>query len=131
MWKCPKCRREFAKRGQGHSCTVYPLANHFKNKEHAKTLYDELLGKLSKKAGKIKVESLPCCIHLVSSYTFGCVYALRSGIRIHFSLQRKMESPRVREYAKVASKRFMHSVDVKGKKEIDAELLGWLKEASG
>jgi len=131
MWKCPKCRREFAKKGQTHSCTVYPLAKHFKNKEFAKTLYDELLHRLEKKAGKIKVESLPCCIHFVSSYSFGAAYALKDGIRIHFSLRRKIESPRIREYAKIASSRFMYGVDIKGKSEIDSELLGWLKEAYG
>ena len=131
MWKCPKCKREFAKKGQSHSCTVYPLANHFKNKEFAKALYDDLLEKLTKKAGKIKVESLPCCIHFVSSYSFGAAYALRDGIRVHFSLRRKIGSTRISKYAKVASNRFMYSVDIKEKSEIDSELIGWLKEAYG
>ena len=131
MWKCPKCKREFAKKGQQHSCTVYPLAKHFKNKEFAKTLYDKLLGKLAKTAGPIKIESLPCCIHFVSSYSFGAAYALKDGIRVHFSLRRKIESPRISKYAKVASNRFMYRIGIKEKSEIDSELLGWLKEASG
>lgn len=129
MWKCPKCKREFGKKGQTHSCTVYSLSEHFKNKSFAKTLYDELLGKLTKKVGVIKVESLPCCIHFVSNYTFGAVYALKDRIRIHFTLHREMKSPRISRYARIAANRFAYSVDIMEKSEIDAELIMWLKEA--
>jgi len=131
MWKCPKCKREFAKKGQQHSCTVYPLAKHFKNKEFAKALYDELLDKLEKKAGRIKIESLPCCVHFVSSYSFGAAYALKDGIRVHFSLRRKIASPRISRSAQIAANRFQYGIDIKEKSEIDSELLGWLKEACG
>ena len=64
LWKCPRCKREFAKENQTHSCRVYPLEEHFKNKDYAKSVFEYLKGKIEKEVGKLKIESLPCCIRL-------------------------------------------------------------------
>jgi hypothetical protein len=130
MWKCPRCSREFAKKGQQHSCTVYPLENHFKGRmDVARPLFDELKLRIEHDIGPFKVESLPCCIHLVSTYTFAAVYALRDRIRIHFTLGYKLNSSRIDKFSQMSTKRYLYSIDIKSNGEMDRELMNWLKQA--
>ena len=133
LWKCGKCGREFEKKNQQHSCTCYPLERHFKGKEKvAKPLYDRLKANIERSIGPVKVESLPCCIHFVvahSAYTFAAVYALRDRIRIHFGSGHEIRSPRIDKSAKTSASKYMLSIDISGEREIDGELMSWMKEA--
>ncbi|MBU1149018.1 hypothetical protein KKI23_02910 [Patescibacteria group bacterium] len=129
-WQCPKCKREFAKKNQMHSCVVFPVQEHFIGKtEIARPLYNELLKKIRKEIGPIKIESLPCCIHLVSHYTFMCVYALKDRIRIHFAHDKKITSKRIDKAAQLPGSKYMSSLDIYSKKEINKELITWLKDS--
>jgi hypothetical protein len=130
MWKCEVCKREFLRKNQAHSCVYYPLENHFKNKEKvAKPLFDELIKAIEKNIGPVKIESLPCCIHLVGSYSFGGVWALKDKIKIDFRTNFKIEDPRVLKELKISPTRYMYHLEIKDKTDIDAKLLGWLKIA--
>jgi len=130
LWKCPKCGRKFEKVKQQHSCAVYPVAKHLKGKKLATELYDELKLKIKKTAGPFYVESLPCCIHFVTAaFTFSAVYAMKDGLRLHFGLDHKISSKRIRRYSQIAASRYMYELDIKDKNEMDKELLAWLKEA--
>lgn len=82
MWKCPECKREFLKTNQTHSCVVYSIENHFKGKEDiGKPIFYQLVKKIEKNIGPLKIESLPCCIHLVGSYTFCGVWIGKDKIK--------------------------------------------------
>ena len=129
-WKCPKCHREFEKKNQTHSCTYYPLEKHFEGKkEVAKPLYNALKKKIKQDVGPLKIESLPCCIHLLSDHTFGAVFAFKNKIRIHFTLDHKIKNKRIDRWSQPPKNRYMYSVEFKEAKEIDKELLSWLKIA--
>lgn len=127
MWSCPKCNRFFVKENQSHSCVVYPLINHFKNKPFGEKLFNELLKKLKKI--KFKIDSVPCCIHLVKSSTFCAVWIRKDNIKIDFRLDREVKSDRFLKVVKMSSSRFLYYLDVKDKKEIDKELLSWINES--
>lgn len=129
LWKCPKCNREFAKTNQTHSCKIYPLEKHFINKDYAKELFDYLISEINKKIGIIKIESLPCCIHLVSSYTFSGVWALKDRIRIDFRLDHKIETKKNYKMIRMSANRYLYYLDIIKQKEIDNDLLCWIKEA--
>jgi hypothetical protein len=32
LWRCPKCKREFVKRSQSHSCALASVDSHFASK---------------------------------------------------------------------------------------------------
>ena len=131
-WKCPKCKREFAKRNQGHSCTSYPVEKHFKNKENMKLLYGALKEKVKKGVGPFKVESLPCCIHFVSSAaTFAGVFIMKGKIRVTFAVSREIKKSRVKDSTRMSTNRYLHAVEITKEKDIDKELLTWLREAYG
>lgn len=129
LWKCKKCKREFKKKNQTHSCVVYPIKNHFKNKELAKELFEYFKKEIQKNVGPLKIESLPCCIHLVSNYTFGAVWALKDKIRIDFRVDRKIESKKIWKMIQMSPGRFLYYFEIYNKKEIDKELLSYVKEA--
>lgn len=130
MWACPKCKREFLHNNQSHSCVVFPLENHFKNKEKiAKPLFDELILQIEKNIGPVKIESLPCCIHLVSSYSFSGVWALKDKIRIDFRIDEKIDDPRIFKEQKISANRYMYHLDITDKKDVDKKLIGWLDKA--
>ncbi len=127
LWTCPKCKRQFEKKNQAHSCVSYPLANHFKNKEYAKGLFGHLKQEITKKIGPVKIESLPCCIHLVSTYTFGGVWALRDRIRIDFRTDGKIKTKKLYKMIRMSPNRYLYYFDLKSKKDVDAKLLQWIK----
>ena len=129
-WKCPKCGREFAKKRQVHSCTVYPLERHFRGKEEiARPLYNKLIADIVRQIGPLKVESLPCCIRLVSNHTFAAIYALKTKIRIHFTLNCELKSNRIVKKTKMSANRYLHSIDIEKESAIDKEIISWLKQA--
>jgi len=130
LWTCPKCKRKFEKKNQVHSCNVYPLDKHFKGKEEvARPLYNNLKTKIKKNIGSFKVESLPCCIHFVSTLTFAAVFALKDKIRIHFTLDYELESSRIDKFTQMSTNRYLYSIDIEKEDEIDKELISWLKQA--
>ena len=129
LWKCPRCHREFAKTNQSHSCILYPLEKHFKNKEFAKNLFDDLVKKINKKVGPLKIESLPCCIHLVSNYTFGAVWAMRDKIRVDFRVDKKITTSKIYKVIRMSANRYLYYFDIKNPEDIDNKFLNWIKSA--
>lgn len=129
LWKCPKCKREFKNKNQSHSCVAFPIEKHLKGKELATELFEYLKKEIKKNIGPLKIESLPCCIHLVSNYTFGAVWALKDRIRIDFRLNHKIKSKNLWKEIQISKNRYLYYFDIKSKKEINKELVGWIKEA--
>jgi hypothetical protein len=130
MWKCPKCKREFLKNNQLHSCVIYPLVKHFEGKkEIARPLFDKLIQSIEKNIGPVKIESLPCCIHLVGGYTFSGVWATKDKINIDFRSDTDIEDPRIIKKLKISVNRIMYYMSLKSEKDIDKKLISWLKTA--
>ncbi len=129
LWQCPKCKREFKNKNQAHSCTNFPLEKHFENKPYAKELFLHLKREIEKHIGPLKIESPPCCIHFVGSYTFGGVWALKDKLRIDFRLDSEIKNKKIWKMVKMSPNRYLYFVEIKDKKEIDRELLGWIKKA--
>jgi len=126
MWKCPKCKREFFKNNQLHSCRFYPESEHFKNKETSKELYNKLLSVVKKRIGSFKIESLPCCIHIVddkTKITYFCVYALKEGLKLHISSSKILKSSKIGD-------KYKYEIFIRNEKDIDEELIHWLKESN-
>jgi hypothetical protein len=129
MWKCNSCHREFAKKNQSHSCKTYPLDEHFKNKENQRALFNAYIAYIRKNIGEFKIEALPCCIHLVSTYTFGAVWILKDKIRIDFMTPEKIASKRISRVEQPSANRYVHFIEIEKMEELNEELLNWLKQA--
>lgn len=129
MWTCPKCERTFEKTGQMHSCRKISLEEHFKNKEKAKEIFDYLFETVNQEIGKCKIISLPCCIHLFGNYDFLAALPKKDSLEIRFSLNRKLENPRVIQAVLVSAKQYKNCIEIYQKKEIDSDLIELISEA--
>ncbi len=129
MWTCPECGRIFSKTSQPHSCRKIAPEEHFKNKDKAKELFDVLVREIDTKIGKCRIISIPCCIHLFGSYDFLAALPKKDRLEIRFSLNRKLNTPRLKQAVPLSSKTFKNCLDLAAINEIDEELTGWLSEA--
>jgi hypothetical protein len=129
MWICTKCERIFERANQPHSCNKVPLDEHFKNKDTEQNLFNTLVKQINEKVGECKIISLPCCIHLFGKYEFLAVLPKRDKLEIRFSLDRKLNSSRLKQAVPVSSKDYKNCFEVSSEGEIDDELIGWIKES--
>ncbi|MBL7159499.1 hypothetical protein ISS85_03415 [Candidatus Microgenomates bacterium] len=130
LWTCPKCQRKFAKTNQSHSCNAYPLKKHFEGKEQiVKQLYSEIIKKVKKEIGPFRFDSVSCCIRLVKNFAFAAVIPMKDKIRVGFTLKYLLKNSRVFKHAQISANRHNYRVEIKSKKEIDEELMNWLKQA--
>jgi len=129
LWECPKCGRQFERKGQTHSCRPFPLEQHFNGKDVGKILYEKFRIAVKKRLGPFKIESLECCIHFVSTFTFAAVKIFKDKIRVDFSLIYKIKSKRINQYIQISAHRYLYYVDITEEDEIDEELMKWIQEA--
>jgi hypothetical protein len=129
MWTCRNCGRIFKKDKQVHSCKKVPLRSHFEGKEKAGELFDGVLGKINSEVGETKTISIPCCIHLFGKYDFIALLPKKDRLEIRFALNRKLDTPRLKTSVPLSKKIFKNVIDIYSKKEIDKEVIGWLKES--
>ena len=57
-WACPKCGREFLRKGQTHSCKTFPLEQHFSGKTKWRKLFNKLSEAISTRIGNFKIDSI-------------------------------------------------------------------------
>jgi hypothetical protein len=129
MWTCSKCGRIFEKAEQPHSCQKVPLKQHFKNKEKAEELFNLLFETVNEEIGKCQVISLPCCVHLFGSYDFLAALPKKKKLEVRFALDRKLNSPRLKQSVPMSANVIKNCIDIATVKEIDKELFKWLGEA--
>lgn len=129
LWTCPKCGRQFERQSQTHSCRPFPLEQHFIGKETSKILYEKFKRSVNKKVGSFKIESLECCIHFVSTFTFAAIKILSNKIRVDFSLCSKIKSKRINQYVQMSAHHYLYYIDIEKEADIDAALMEWIQEA--
>jgi hypothetical protein len=129
MWTCSKCNRIFEKENQIHSCKKVSLEEHFKNKEKAQKLFDLLFKRINSEIGKCEIISLPCCIHLFGKYDFLAALPKKDKLEIRFSLDRELDSSRLKQSIPISLKFFKNCLDLNSINEINDELFKWLNES--
>lgn len=105
------------------------MDDHFKNKNIAKNLFDNLIDKINSDIAKCEIISIPCCIHLFGKYDFLAILPRKYGLEIRFALGRVLESPRLKQSVPLSKNNYKNCIDLKIKDDIDSELLGWIDEA--
>jgi hypothetical protein len=96
MWRCPKCRRQFANRNQWHACGRYTLASHFKGKAAAvRGIFDKLLA-LARRNGPVTVLPEKTRIAFQVRMSFAAFVIRRNWVDGHVGLARRLENPRFR-----------------------------------
>ena len=129
LWKCPRCGRLFANRNQSHFCSRYTLREHLIGKSsHAVILFREFT-KLVKRCGPVRVVPEKTRIAFQVRMSFAAVSLRRDGIVGHVVLARRLENSRFTKIAYVSPRNHVHCFCFHSRKELDREVLAWLREA--
>jgi len=130
LWRCPVCGWSFSKPNQWHSHGQATIASHFEGKPEARAIFEALKTKLEK-FGPLRTDAVKSSINLIAKYHYGAVHPLKDGLRVGFLLHRKIENDRIIHHEWVGGDRWGHHVKLSAVGDIDAEFLGWMKEAYG
>jgi len=107
----------------------YSDQDHLKDKEQiVANIYEKLVAELHK-FGQLKIEPKKTSIHLGNRFGFAGVYTRKDYINLEVHLNYKLKSDRVTKVEQASANRFHHTIKLTKPKDIDKELLSWLKEA--
>lgn len=107
----------------------YTELDHLKNNSAIVTaIYKKLISELQK-FGTIKIEPKKTSIHLGNRFGFAGVYTRQYYINLEVHLNYKLSGKRITKVEQASANRFHHTIKLTSEKDIDKELLSWLKEA--
>lgn len=111
------------------SPTTFSVESHFTGKSPAvHEIYDRLM-KALRKFGPVVEEPKKTSIHLVHGSALAGVSTRKDALWLNIRLDHKIASPRIDKVEQVSAKRFHNELKLTSPAEVDAELVGWLKEA--
>lgn len=101
----------------------------FENKDLAvRAVYDKVLASLAK-VGPLKIEAKKTSIHLVRETAFAGAHPKKTWLDLTIRSEKPIRSARVRAQEQVSKNRWHQDVRLMSPKNVDAEVLGWLKSA--
>ena len=107
----------------------YSVADHFTEKDPiVRTIYDRLLDE-TRHFGPVVEEPKKTSIHLVNKSAFAGVATRKAAILLNIKSAAPIEDARIVHAEQVSANRFHQEVRLTAPQEIDAVLLGWLKDA--
>jgi Domain of unknown function (DUF5655) len=105
----------------------FTVKAHFERKDNVvREIYDQLL-KGTRKFGPVAEEPKKTSIHLVNSTAFAGIATRKSAIILTIKSDQEIASPRIHKSEQASARRFHHEVKLTDPADVDAELLGWLK----
>jgi hypothetical protein len=129
LWVCPKCGARLVSRNLWHSCGRFTLEDLFAKAPPGvldlARRYVDLLYSL----GDVQVIPQKTRLVCVARVRFAGLYPRKNGFRAGFALRRWLRSPRIVKTADYGPKWRSHFVDIRSARDLDDELLAWLKES--
>ena len=131
-WKCPKCGRTFAvKIPKEHSCVKISAEKHFEGKPLVlKKVYDKLEREVSN-FGNVSIQPIKGGIFFKKAGTFAMINIRKDHLKIEFFLDHKHDAFPVEKIFQYTQKKIVHVVSVSEMKEVDRQLINWLKISYG
>jgi len=107
----------------------YTEIHHLQNKAPiVSKIYQQLIKELQK-FGQLKIEPKKTSIHLGNRFGFTGVYTRKDYINLEVHLNYELKNERVSKVEQASANRFHHTIKLSSEKDIDTELLSWLKQA--
>lgn len=130
LWKCPKCGKRFVTARIWHSCGRFTVAQFFEGKSpHLKALYKDYVA-FVRRCGPFKIDPAKTRISFQTRVRFaGVAGATKDSLIIGFWLKRRVDSPRFARVEHLPPNNWVYRIKLRDSRELDAELLGWLREA--
>jgi hypothetical protein len=129
LWKCSKCGRLFANHNQSHFCSHYTLREHLAGKSPCAIALFREFAKLVRRCGPARIVPEKTRIAFQVRMSFAAVSLRRDQIVGHVVLARRLENSRFMKIEYISRRNHVHSFRFHSRKEIDREVLSWLREA--
>jgi predicted transport protein len=128
MWTCPKCGRSFKHENQNHACKLIDKDDLFaKRPPLLKKLYEKVAG-IVKTFGEFREETvLPDVIFFKTKSSFLAVKVKKDHVEVEFFLDHVEDVPPIAKFLQTSKHRVAHVVKVDDEKDIDAQLIKWMK----
>ena len=111
------------------SSDAFTVAAHFTNRDPVVArIYERLLAK-ARSFGPVAEEPKKTSIHLVRSTAFAGIATQKRSVILTLRLPHDVQSPRVRRHEQASAKRWHLELKLEEASQVDAELVGWLREA--
>lgn len=81
------------------------------------------------KFGAVKADAKKASIHLVAKTGFAGVHPRKSALLLNIRSSSPIMSKRIRKVEKVSANRYHNEMLIASPSEVDAEVVGWLKQA--
>lgn len=107
----------------------YTELDHLQGKDPVVSKMYYLLIEKLQKFGSLKIEPKKTSIHLGNRFGFAGVYTRRNYINLEMHLNYRLTGERIRKVEMASPNRFHHTIKLISEKDIDKELLTWLKQA--
>ena len=129
LWKCPTCKRTFAKKNQWHSCLARSAGDHFRGKPPRLKETFELLLTHMREFGPLRVDAVKSSINFASKYHFGGASVTSDHLRVGFLSDKIIKDRRIVRVERLGPNKVGHSVVLRSVDDVDDELVNWLRKA--
>ena len=107
----------------------FTTSEHFEGKDPViRRIYDQLL-RVLKQLGPVHEEPKKTSIHLVNATALAGVATRKTCLILTIKSDHKLSSPRVHKTEQVSRNRFHNEIRLSSPEDLDAELVGWLRQA--
>ena len=128
-WTCPECGRRFTRARQSHSCVSVTEAALFQGKPpEVQSAFHKLRDAVTA-FGEVHVDAVKASVNFGAKAHFAAAWPRAGRLDVEFVLDRPLKAKRVSKLQSYGATRHVHWVPVSGPDEVDAELLGWLRES--
>lgn len=130
LWTCPRCGAKLVSRNLWHACGPFSVGAFLEGKSsRARRLFHGFAG-LLRKCGPVTVAPAKTRVAFMVRVRFAGVSRVSErGMTIAFALRRPLKSPRISKVVKYNPRWYGHFMRIVSPRELDEELLGWLRES--
>ncbi len=109
--------------------TAFSISQHFENKDPVvRSIYDRIL-KESRKFGAMTEEPKKTSVHLVHRSAFAGVVTRKNALILNIKSSVPIKHARIAKSEQLSASRFHQEVKLTSPDDVDAVLIGWLKDA--
>ena len=129
MWTCPKCKREFKNRNQGHSCGDCTIEQVFE--KYSPEIFElfTIVQKIVKSFGEMKISLVKNGVMFSVNTTFLALKPHSKYLSVEFACGTSYDEFPIEKCVRVSKNEFAHILRIENGNEIDQQFIDWLNEA--
>jgi len=126
-WICPDCRKSFRNKNQWHSCYKLNLDDHLLHKSpEIQELVYLLISEL-KAFGPVEINPVKSVIQVKAGATFLSIKPKKEYVELEFQLGEEIDEFPIHRTIRISGNRVLHFMCIQTKKDINDQLIQWLK----